>query len=717
MKRELILFSILFLIIAFFPIVLADETSQINDAYSCLKSQINSTGCDSLSTEQKAFSLLSVGECNGELINDSYSEECWPGGNCNLKTTAQAILALTQFNSNYNSTLAENWLLSNTKIPENLNWFLEIETTEPSTCTIYYTGEESGISVNIDSEKKLSSSRLGNCLTLAKNDYLLEVSPECFNMEIDISCNKNFLTTLLFQMQDSTTINVLDEVHESSASGTTTEKINSLCFKNSANQCDYDGSLWASEVLFSLDNDVSEFLPYLVAFSEDNQQLLPWSFLYYLTGNFRTELLSKQVRNKYWIVSGDEYYDTALALLPLQNENPIEKSNSKNWLLSVQEESGCWDNNNLRNTAFILYSIWPRNFNNNPDDESVCGDGQITGSEECDGTNLNGESCVSLGYDSGNLTCRSPDSINECQFNENNCVLPDTCETDDNCPDGYLCSASGKCYKDTTSDYECDDDSDCKSDEECTSSHICVEKSLDCKDEGYFCMSGADCDGEILSEYDCSSVLFKCCSVEKSYGTCYSQDGKICDTDTEYCDGSEIDADNLISGEVCCLGTCKDSTNNQDDYTCEINSGTCRTSCLDSETESSYYDCEYGDACCFSKDKKGNKWILWVLIILILLVVLGIVFREKIRDFIMKMKHKMKKSPKGPDSKRPLFRGGLKPIFPSQPQNPNARQIPRRILPPSQMPQKQNPKLPPKKPTKTSKDLDEVLKKLRDMGK
>lgn len=46
----------------------------------------------------------------------------------------------------------------------------------------------------------------------------------------------------------------------------------------------------------------------------------------------------------------------------------------------------------------------------------VCGDGVVAGGEECDGTNLNGESCTSLGYDSGTLRCAT------CAFDTSRCV-------------------------------------------------------------------------------------------------------------------------------------------------------------------------------------------------------------------------------------------------------------------------------------------------------
>lgn len=47
---------------------------------------------------------------------------------------------------------------------------------------------------------------------------------------------------------------------------------------------------------------------------------------------------------------------------------------------------------------------------------TICGDGVISGSEQCDGSNLNGQTCLSLGYASGTLSC-----TNSCTFDNSNC--------------------------------------------------------------------------------------------------------------------------------------------------------------------------------------------------------------------------------------------------------------------------------------------------------
>ena len=52
----------------------------------------------------------------------------------------------------------------------------------------------------------------------------------------------------------------------------------------------------------------------------------------------------------------------------------------------------------------------------------TCGNGSIDSGEECDGTNLGGASCTSLGYSGGTLSC-----YGTCAFNETACTTAGTC--------------------------------------------------------------------------------------------------------------------------------------------------------------------------------------------------------------------------------------------------------------------------------------------------
>ena len=54
----------------------------------------------------------------------------------------------------------------------------------------------------------------------------------------------------------------------------------------------------------------------------------------------------------------------------------------------------------------------------------TCGDGEITGDELCDGTDLNDATCAGLGFDSGDLTC----DPTTCAFDTSACVTTAVCE-------------------------------------------------------------------------------------------------------------------------------------------------------------------------------------------------------------------------------------------------------------------------------------------------
>ncbi|MEJ2268029.1 MAG: hypothetical protein P8X70_03065, partial [Nanoarchaeota archaeon] len=111
------------------------------------------------------------------------------------------------------------------------------------------------------------------------------------------------------------------------------------------------------------------------------------------------------------------------------------------------------------------------------------------------------------------------------------------------------------------------------------------------------------------------------------------------------------------------------------------------------DEEKANYECPSGDVCCVEKtQKKKSYWWIWVLVILIILAVLGIIFKDKLRPLWFKIKSKFPKIKKGPKGPKPSMK---RPI----------------------MPQQRRP-LPPRKPVgKPKSDMEDVLKKLRDMGK
>ena len=650
MKKKVSIFIFLILILLVnLSIISAELTAQEEQdkvalAYDCLKEKIDSIDCTRMSVEQSIFSLLSVNECLTRVSEESLDLKCWPKSNCDLKTTAQAILALNQIQED--TLLAEEWLMSQNMTPNDLNWFLEVDSLEPTTCSTNYGSKTFNFKI-AENKKIIETSGDGTpCLSVSTNGYWIEINKNCYDETFETTCDQNFLTTLIFKKSDAPTIYVLDSTNSQSAGGITIEKINSLCFSKSGITCNYEGSLWAALVLNSRGHDVSAYMPYLVGESIDNTRYSPESFLYYLTSEveYRTQIFENQISDKYWqnFGSNNKYYDTALELYPFQGESGIsEKTNTKEWLLTeAQGQDGCWDSGNIISNAFLLHSIWPE-YSGNPDPGSSCG--------------LAGYNCVE------ESSCAAGNEITQYT-----CGTGMTC-----CDSGFGGSSDG------------------------------------CEENGFFCVSGMNCEGNILYEYDCSG-LYLCCDVNNEEKTCAEWGGDIC-TSNEYCQSGEtISTPNLNYGESCCMeGSCTEIEVGSD-FDCEENYGICEiSSCGTDYEKTTAYSCEFGDSCCIKSTtpgpstSSGSKWWIWVLVILIIIVLVAVVFRDKIKEFLIK--NKSRKTPSGMQGR------GFPPGFPpSRPMGPPPQ---RRIMPPPRRP------MPQRMPAQRPGEINDVLKKLKDMSR
>ena len=588
--KKMLMVSLMFLIF-FAYFVTAAETTVSEKGYECLETKVAGE-CSSLSTEERIFSLLAIDRCKTEVLEDSQNNECWPRSDCKIKTTAQAILALSLVGT---STVdAENWLLSQETYPP-MDWFLQIEPTNfPASCDISY--RESPYTISIGEDRKISSTNLGRCLD--SDGYWLEIDSDCYNEEFEISCDKTVLTSLLYKKKNSGDEDVIYVLKDTSSGANTKEKINSFCFKQEG-FCNYEGTLWAAHVLKLKGYDVSSYLPYLITnMADENSKFLPESFLYSLTGSFRDELLLKQKEGEWWYESGDRLYDTAVALFSLQQEEPTEKTGAKEWLEEIQGDNGCWQND-IRNTAFLLSSIWPKK----------------------------------------TLT------------------IPD--------------------------------------------------QKPDCEDEGFYCITSNSCEesgGEALITYGGCSLANVCCSTESLLESCLVQEGEICSS-REICSEETVEAADTTK---CCIeGECIVTEEEEEEESeCEGYGGECKSFCS-SDEESNIYDCSsFDDVCCFSKSKTQFTWVI-ILGILIALTVIGIIFRKKLRKVWLKVKSKSKRKPPraGPATGSRRFPPGPSAAI-------RQRTTPRRILPPSQRPVR--------RPTPRQRpigELDNVLKKLKEMGK
>lgn len=615
MKRGVIILFSLVLLVSFISLALADDNS--DKAYTCLKSKLGTNCADSNSpVDQVAFSLLAMGydssvqgNCASALTSKESDAKCWPKSSCTVKDTALSVLALEYVGQSASDS--EKWLLDHTGNSD-LSWYLEIDapsSTNTTTCTIKYDNSTSTQNtITINSEKKLTLS--GSCFSLANSNYWLRIDSSCLGKNFKVSCGSDFITTLLYKKSDSdTTWHVSSKTQSASSGGQTENKVDSLCSKQNS-VCNYESTLWTTLAL-QKNNDISSFLPYLVAFADDNDNLNPASFLYILTGadEYPNTLRSTQATSGFWDLSSSygKFYDTALSLLALQQSNEDTATKGKDWLFSVQDSAGCWNNGNIRDTAFLLYAGWP----NTP----TISEGEI--------------------------------------------------------------------------DY--------------------------CEDAGKNCSSRTECidaGGSILDNFACRSSLKICCSVAIIEKTCSDKNGVKCASD-ETCSGDLVSS--ADSGNCCVSGTCaKPETPGCEQGT----SFRCKTSCSSTEEEKvdSAYDCSGSTICCGEKVSSPSYWWLWLLIILIILIALAIVFRNHFRLWFFQIKNKFTKGPVNQTRPGPGFPpAGSAQQRPMPMMRPMLQQRP--MSRPAQQQQRPVQKLPAKPQSKSDKELDDTLRKLREMSK
>ncbi len=348
---------LLMLIISSASLSSQQEQTQIDKAYSCFEESLGESCGNTQSTKQNAFNLL-ASSYNANLQSDCKSalkeklkDNCWgesDTSSCNIKSTALSVIALNHVGEKVQAYT--DWLLSKRITTTGLTWYLEIDANNKTECDI------NGKKITIEDNKQIIGSPPAG-LERAYNDYWFQIKDITKNYSI--SCDKDFITALLYQKPDSSAFHISSETHSTSEFDTIVEKVTSYCFSTTTS-CDYEGSLWAVFALASQSEDISAYLPYITAFSDktEHKKYIPSAFLYMFThsDDYYNELISLQKANSYWDESNNKLYDSALALLALNDVAVDEAERAKNYLLSVQKDDGCWQSE----TSFILHAAWPK---------------------------------------------------------------------------------------------------------------------------------------------------------------------------------------------------------------------------------------------------------------------------------------------------------------------------------------------------------------------
>jgi hypothetical protein len=377
-KRILILFFVFLIICS--PLILSavndtSDTSTSTSSYSsnfvldqnklkngttCLNEQVGD--CSGLSLEEIAFVLLAQpnktvsDKCLEKLrefkVDDS---DCFGQGGCNVKSTALAILALGSAGDNTDKY--EKWLLNHTIISEDLDWILMQDSNGETNCKFSYNGE---IFETIYRADKKITTAPGECFSKTNDDLWLLVSKDCYDTNFSVACDAEFGGQLDYKSSNGPLI-VLSGTKFAPAYGSLDFKIQSKCISTSID-CDYESNLWAITALKKTGNNIDEFLPYLIAVAESNKRYMPNAFIYLIGGEsvFAEDLIKEQRLGDYWeanFTPYNKFYDTSLALIALSSDSAPQINNAKGRMMFLQDKTGCWNNNQIRETAMVVGAL------------------------------------------------------------------------------------------------------------------------------------------------------------------------------------------------------------------------------------------------------------------------------------------------------------------------------------------------------------------------
>ncbi len=281
-KRVYAVFLVLAILLSLTIVLAADANTEVEKSYTCLKDQLGDNCGGTLNTLQNSFNLLAMaydskvqGDCKTSL-KAKKNTDCWgesQGSQCDIRSTAIAVFALNNIEENVDDSL--KWLFNHRETKTGLTWFLEIDSSNITECTI------NGKKITINENKQIAGTDPTG-LRKSYNNYWFEITETDTNFTV--SCDKDFVTTLLYQKPGSSVYYVSSQTHTAPASDSTTERVESYCFATSG-QCDYEGSLWAALAFTKSGKDISPYMPYLTAMSDDtaNKKYIPQAFLYMLT--------------------------------------------------------------------------------------------------------------------------------------------------------------------------------------------------------------------------------------------------------------------------------------------------------------------------------------------------------------------------------------------------------------------------------------------------
>jgi len=462
------------------PTTSQQDPDKIPTGYDCLEEK--ASDCSGLTTQEIAYTILATPDnifdkCV-KVLEDQMEDDNWG----NVRDTALAILALDH--AGKDTEASELWLLDQARTPTELIWYLQQDSNEAVECHIGY--QTNDYTINIGTNKKIASDDIGTCLTRANSNFWLEINNNCYDEEFNIECDKQFIATLLYKNRNSPTIYPIEGTESAPAYGSIKLKVNSKCFGTTS--CEYEATAWATLALLKKGYNVEEFIPYVIAMAESNEQYLPDSFIYMLTNyeDYASQLIADQKLGNYWEAPSsayNRYYDTALALIALGSSSSEKITKARDWLLFKQGANGCWQNS-IRDTAIVLWALEGRS-------GKTSSGGGVTYCSEAGYFCIPSNDCPSDQDVGNNFFCAS--------LSDTCCMIENLKSCSDyngeECDSGYICSGNERKATDTD---------DC-----CTGTCVVRSETTECEESFYYCKDSCSASQESV-DYVCDGGQVCC---------------------------------------------------------------------------------------------------------------------------------------------------------------------------------------------------------------
>lgn len=495
------------------------ETAQKNLAFNWIYNEIKEGWPQSI--EDNAFALLALSsdsELREQGKNELLKKKIGVTGS-NVKDSAVALLALNNIGEDVD--FLKDWLISQ-KQPfkaSNLEWRIQLDYSGATSCDITYGGKTDVVEIDRLKPLKFTSSGIPNCLSVTEDNWLKISSTadngKCLEKTYSIKCDDSIKASLIYKKGS-----IIFVPSKTESSDYIDLKIESICLADRG-ICDYGSNLWAAYALSKAGSEeINTLLPYLISQEEVEEDYLPYSFLYMLTENddYADGLMSQQEPKGYWYTAKyGKWHSTALAYMAVKDYYSVQENMTKikKYILDAQSSQGSWDNN-LKDTAFLFYALWPSYY--------------VSVSEE--------NMCTEKGFKCRTI-CDSEDEVKVDEYSfycgEEVCCMekaysPD-CTTTEDCidtecdritlPTECICEYN----REKSCNDKCDNDADGLTDDEDTDCQI-----PECEANGYLCC--AECEWGHKNQYDYSCELGKCC--------------EECMKENEICNNKEDDDDDAF---------------------------------------------------------------------------------------------------------------------------------------------------------------------------